>query len=180
MCTVLPSLFSSDKTKSLFTPWRPGLIKKSKYGRGACTDAIGSYLFQWNVLLKLDFNCSSSFALFSIDKVITRTQRFVSAIENIVAFVSLDNTHLSGQVKTRLISQLIKVISRVPQKLLKYFNDTIISTSFLPLAAVTPVIFCLDLNKALLSVAWKLAVAPEAVRAGSSLYYFHKPPDLFA
>ena len=104
MCTVLPSLFSSDKTKSLFTPWRPGLIKKSKYGRGACTDTIGSYLFQWNVLLKLDFNCSSSFALFSIDKVITRTQRFVSAIENIVAFVSLDNTHLSGQVKTRLIS----------------------------------------------------------------------------
>ena len=38
-------------------------------------------------------------------------------------------------------------ISRVLQKLLKYFNGTIILTSFvLPLAGVFPVIFSLDLN----------------------------------
>ena len=47
----------------------------------------------------------------------------------------------------RLISQLINGISRVLEKLLKYFNVTIISTSFvLPSARVFSVIFVLDLN----------------------------------
>ena len=47
----------------------------------------------------------------------------------------------------RLTSQLNNGISRVLQKLLKYFNKTIISTSFtLPAAGVFPVIFILDLN----------------------------------
>ena len=47
----------------------------------------------------------------------------------------------------RLTSQLINGISRVLQKLLEYFNGTIISTSFvLPSAGVIPVIFILDLN----------------------------------
>ena len=51
------------------------------------------------------------------------------------------------KVKIRLISQLINGISRALQKLLKYFNSTIISTSFvLPPAGVLPVIFTLDLN----------------------------------
>ena len=43
--------------------------------------------------------------------------------------------------------KLIKGISRVLQKLLEYFNGTIISTSFsLPSLGVFPVIFVLDLN----------------------------------
>ena len=47
----------------------------------------------------------------------------------------------------RLTSQLINDISRVVQKLLKYFNGTIISTAFsLPVAAAFSVIFTLDLN----------------------------------
>ena len=47
----------------------------------------------------------------------------------------------------RLTSQLINGISRVHQKLLKYFNGTIISTFFVFLSArVFPVIFTLDLN----------------------------------
>ena len=47
----------------------------------------------------------------------------------------------------RLISQLINDISRVLQKLLKYFNGTAISTSFvLPAAGVFPVILILNLN----------------------------------
>ena len=47
----------------------------------------------------------------------------------------------------RLTLQLINGISRVLQKLLKYFNGTIISTSFsLPPAGFFPVIFILDLN----------------------------------
>ena len=46
-----------------------------------------------------------------------------------------------------LTSPLNNAISRVLQKLLKYFRGTIISTSFsLPAAGVFPVIFILDLN----------------------------------
>ena len=41
-------------------------------------------------------------------------------------------------------------ISRVLQKLLKYFSETIISTSFEPFFPVGPVIFCLNLNEILL------------------------------
>ena len=47
----------------------------------------------------------------------------------------------------RLISKLIKGISRILQKLPKYFNGTAISTPFvLPSAGVFPVIFTLDSN----------------------------------
>ena len=47
----------------------------------------------------------------------------------------------------RLTSQLINGILRVLQKLLKYFNGTIISTSSVLLSAgVFPLIFILDLN----------------------------------
>ena len=47
----------------------------------------------------------------------------------------------------RLISKLINEISRVLQKFLKYFNGTVISTSFvLSSVKVFPVIFILDLN----------------------------------
>ena len=47
----------------------------------------------------------------------------------------------------RLTSQLINGISRILQKLLKYFNGTIISISFvLPSTGVFAAIFILDLN----------------------------------
>ena len=72
---------------------------------------------------------------------------FVSAISNFPTPVELVITQVDDHVKMRLISQLINGISRVLQKLLKYFNGTIISTSFvLPAAGVFPVIFILDLN----------------------------------
>ena len=90
-------------------------------------------------------------------------------LQNAVAFVSLDNTHLSGQDKMRLISQLITGISRVFEILVRYFNDTIISTSFVPPLVVLPVCFCLSLNKALLLAAWTLAIASASVKAGSCL-----------
>ena len=51
------------------------------------------------------------------------------------------------QVSIRLISQFINGISRVLQKLLKYFNGAVISISFILLSAgLFPVIFILDLN----------------------------------
>ena len=72
---------------------------------------------------------------------------FVPVILNFVAPVAEEITQSSDQVKMILISQLISGISRVLQKLLKYFNDTPISTSFLlPAAGVFPVILILNLN----------------------------------
>ena len=62
--------------------------------------------------------------------------------------------HSKDQVRRRLISQLIKDILRVLQKLLKYFNVTAISTSFVLLVwGVFTVIFILDLNDSEFSVA---------------------------
>ena len=65
----------------------------------------------------------------------------------------------------RLISQLIKSIARVLQKSLNYFNGTIISTFFLPLAeSALPLSSSLNLNEALLSTAYELAIAPASVK----------------
>ena len=153
-----------------FTPWKLGSIKRSKHGFGACTDTFSWYFFQLIVLLKLDFNFSSNLILSWVDKVTTGTYSYVSVIANVVAFVSLDNTHLLDQVKMRLISQLIKDISRILQKLLKYFNGTIISTFSVLQSAVLPVIFCLNLNEWLLLAAWKLAInSNESVQVSLSL-----------
>ena len=70
----------------------------------------------------------------------------------------------------RLNSQLINGISRVLQKLLKYFDGTIISTSsVLPSTGVFPVTLILDLNDS------------EFVKLSFSLplSYYHKLPDFF-
>ena len=70
----------------------------------------------------------------------------------------------------RLISQLIKDISRVIQKILKYFSSTAISTFFvLPSAGIFPVIHILDLNNSEFSIR----------SAVSFLQYCHKLPDVF-
>ena len=42
---------------------------------------------------------------------------------------------------------MIKGISSVLQKMLRYFNETIVSTSFVPPFPVFPVICCLKLNE---------------------------------
>ena len=63
---------------------------------------------------------------------------------------ALDITQFADQAKIRLISQLINGISRVLQKLIKCLNGTIIWTAFVPSFPVECVIFCLNLNEALL------------------------------
>ena len=76
----------------------------------------------------------------------------------------------SDQVKMRLISQLINGISRVLQKLLKCFNATAISTSFvLPAVGIFPVILTLNLNHSDCVI----------LTFGSSLQYCHKLSDVF-
>ena len=68
-------------------------------------------------------------------------------IANLPIPVGLVITQVDDHVKMRLNSQFINEISIVLQKLLKYFNFTIISTFFvLRSAGVFPVIFILDLN----------------------------------
>ena len=135
----------------------------------------------------------------------------------IVATIS----QFSYQFRSRLISQLIKGISSVLQKLLRYCNGTIISTftawkvskygvisgPYLPVfglnteiygpeitlyldnfhaAIICAVVACLAcsfffiLNKSVIALASvKSIIALLAPKAGSSLQYCHKIPDVF-
>ena len=68
-------------------------------------------------------------------------------------------------VKMRLVLQLIIDNSWVFQKLIKYFNGTIISSFLVPLFSVLPILFCLNLNKALPG---KSSIASALVKAGLS------------
>ena len=69
-------------------------------------------------------------------------------IVNFPSPVELAVTQVDDHVKERLIWKLINGTSRVLQKLRKYFNGTIILTSFvLPLAGVRLAIFTLGLNE---------------------------------
>ena len=61
----------------------------------------------------------------------------------------------------RLISQLIKGISRVLQNYLNILMVPLLQHA--PQQAILPVIVCLNLNEALLSAAEKLAIVPELV-----------------
>ena len=88
------------------------------------------YLLRLIVLLKPDYNCCNSFALSWVGKITTRTRSVVSVIANFSTPAESVITQVDEQVRMRLVSQLIKGISRVLQKLLKYFNGTAISTSF--------------------------------------------------
>ena len=76
------------------------------------------------------FNSCSNFVLSWVDKVKKETKSFVWVTANIVALVAEEITQFWDQVQTRLISLLIKDISRVLQKLLKYFKVTAILTPF--------------------------------------------------
>ena len=93
------------------------------------------------------FNYSKSLLSFSVDKVTTGTYNLQSvtlkvaplendhelldaAVTNL--FSKLVITQVADQFKDKDTSQLINGISSVLQKLLKYFNGTEISTSFVP------------------------------------------------
>ena len=72
---------------------------------------------------------------------------FLSVIANLPTPVELVIKQVDGHVKMRLTSQLIDGIARILQRLLQYFNSTIISASFVfPPTGLFPVFFILDLN----------------------------------
>ena len=81
----------------------------------------------------------------------------------------------------RLSSQLINGISRVLQKLLSYFNGTIISTPSVTSLPVSLINFCLSLNELVIALATlKLTISPLASFSPcSSPQYCHKLPDVF-
>ena len=76
--------------------------------------------------------------------------------------------HILQTKLERDISQLTNGISKLLQKLLKCFNCTIISISFVALFSVTTVNFCLNLYEALSPV--KLIIKPALFIAGVHLY----------
>ena len=122
-------------------------LKWFKYGFCANNSGFGKYLFQLTTLLKPEFICSNNFALFCIDTVTTGTYNLASLIANVPIPVELVITEVDDHVNIKIISQLIKGISRAFQKLVKYLIGAIISISFsLPSIEVLPVIFILDLN----------------------------------
>ena len=86
----------------------------------------------------------------------------------------------ADQVKIKLNSQLVNGIARILQKLLKYFNRTIISTFFItPSLSVWPVIFVLKLNESVALAPLKSAISPLLFTAGISLQHCHKLPNIF-
>ena len=104
------------------------------------------YLFHFIDLLNPDFNCSNNLLSFSTDKVTTGTYNLQSVISNFAfvgdsiaaigglgcgsgAFHFPANTHFSYQDKINIISQLISGMSKLLQKLPKYFNGIAILTS---------------------------------------------------
>ena len=115
-------------------------------------------------------------------KVTTGIKSFVSVVQNVASWTATAVdiiTQFLDQFRSKLILQLIKDFSRVYQKLLKYFNGTIVSASFVPLLPVWPVIFSLLLNESVIeSAALKLTIVPLASEAGSSLQNCHKIPDV--
>ena len=106
------------------------------------------YLFHFIVILNSDFNCSNILLSFSVDKVVTGTYNLQSVIskfalvgELIAAIGGLGcgsgsflkalctSTYSLYQDQINVISQLINGISKLLQKLPKYFNGIAISMS---------------------------------------------------
>ena len=92
------------------------------------------------------FNSYNELLLSLLDKVTTGTQIFVPVIAKVVILFPSEIAQFVDQVRVRLILQLIKGISRVIQKLLKYFNGTAISTFTISSLLVLFKNFDLNLN----------------------------------
>ena len=80
------------------------------------------------------------------------------------------------QFRSRLISQLIKGISKVLQKLFRCFNGTIVLTFFIPLL---PAIFSVTLSASVIELTTlKSVIASLESKASLSPQLCHKIPDV--
>ena len=99
------------------------------------------YLFHFIDFLNPDFNCSNNLLSFSADKVTTGTYNLQSVISNFASVGELiaaaggplkalpSSAHSLHQDKINVISQLTNGVSKLLQKLPKYFNGMAIVTS---------------------------------------------------
>ena len=117
------------------------------------------YLFHFIDLLNPDFNCSNNLLSFSADKVTTGTYNLQPVISNfalageLIQFAAAaggplkalpTSAHSLYQDKANVISQLINGMSKLLQKLPKYFKGIAIVTSFSKtLSAKVPTILVL-------------------------------------
>ena len=141
--------------ESFFTGWSKKILDQLKKLNVFCAYSVTLdwYLFQLFVLLKSHLNRFNSFTLSWVDNVTTGKQSFVSVIVNVGSWsvaVPATKKQFFEQVNPKLISQSINGISSALQKLLRYFNGTYISASFVPSFPVCSVIFCLNLDEILL------------------------------
>ena len=72
-------------------------------------------------------------------------------------------TQFVDQVNLRLISKVIKGISEILQKLLRFINETIISTFFLPLLFVSPVFFFSQIKRVTITIISKIKIQTNIV-----------------
>ena len=93
----------------------------------------------------------------------------ISNVGTWFATVTASKKQFADQVRISLISQFINGISSVLQKLLRYFNGTIISVSFLLFFPVPPATFSLNLNEILLFIAGESTMLLLLSKPGSSL-----------
>ena len=100
-------------------------------------------------MLKPDSSCLNSLRYLELIKWKLKhrvlSSNYVFKFSNFVFPIAEEITQSSAQVRLRLSLKLIKSISKVFQKLLKYFNGIAIGTSFQLLSAgVFPVMIILD------------------------------------
>ena len=121
-------------------------------------------LFQLTLCLNTDFNCYGSFELSFTDNATTRTYGFVLLISNVLALIVME-------INMRSISQLIRGIRRVLQRLLKNYNGIAISTFLILISTpVLPVILDFNLdNSELFTLSFGFYHLDQF--CGSSMYY---------
>ena len=106
-------------------------------------------------------------------ELMTGTKSFVSAKQMLAgswfAAVPATKKQFFDQVEIRLISQLITGISSFLQKLLRYFNGTMILTTIVPSCPVCFVIFSLNLNEMLSFLSAGKSIITFLFKAGSSI-----------
>ena len=95
----------------------------------------------------------------------------VSVIGSVVRLPSSQMIWFVDQIRLSVISQFVSRISRILQKFLKYFNDTVTVTFIEP---PLPVLF-IDLDFYSNDSEFVMSSS-----SGSSLPYFHKMADAFA
>ena len=118
-----------------------------------------------------------------VNKVITGAKSFVTVIENVVAWAAtlvITVTHFSDQFRSRVLSHLIKSISRVFQKFLRWFNGTIIWAFFVLLSPVWPINFSFVLNESVSPFSsLKSLISPLLAKVSTSLQCCHQISDVF-